>query len=143
MDVARLSIPSYFLKAYLTRPVAVDVPSTAVTFPHAALVQAVPVTPLTAAGVHLPTASFKAVLAITSFAAGVVVAVAIAARIYASVLPASSPVTASFKPVSFQVTMAAFIVASVVVTIASSSVTCAIASALALVAPSKITFASS
>ena len=138
MDVARLSTPSYFLKAYLTRPVAVEVPLVAVTFPHAALVQAVPVD-----GTHLPTAAFKAVLAITSFAAGVVVAVAIAARIYASVLPASSPVTESFTPVSFQVTMAAFIVASVVVTIASSSVTCAIASALALVAPSKITFASS
>lgn len=139
MDVARLSIPSYFLKAYLTRPVAVDVPSTAVTFPHAALVQAVP-----GDGTHLPTAAFKAVLAITSFAAGVVVAVAIAARIYASVLPASTaPVAGAGLDVPFQVTMAAFIVPSVVVTIASSSVTCAIASALALVAPSKITFASS
>jgi len=132
-----LSTPSYFLKADLTSVVAVEAPDVDATVVHAALVQAVPVD-----GTHLPTASFKAVLARTSFAAGVVVSVAIAARIYSSVLPASSPVTASFAPVFFQVTMAAFITVNVSVTIVSSSFTCAVASALALVAPSKITFAS-
>lgn len=123
-----MSTPSFFLKAYLTRPVAVPPV-------QLALMSAVCAAQAPLDGVHSPTAVVRFVSAVARSADGLL---ATNAAVPAPpVLPASTTVVEEAVAVAlpFQLVMAKFKVASAAVSSVVSSVTCAVASVTALVAP--------
>lgn len=119
-----MSTPSFFLKAYLTRPVAVPPVQLALMSADAAAQVPEP-------GVHLPTAVVRFVSAVARSADGLLATNA------PDALPTSTTVVEEAVAVAlpFQLVMAKFKVASAAVSSVVSSVTCAVASVTALVAP--------
>jgi len=124
-----VSTPSFFLKAYLTRLVAVPPV-------HRDFLSAVASDQLPEAGVHTPTAVVKFVSAVARSADGLAATNAVVTPAVPG-LPASTTVVEEAVAVAlpFQLVMAKFKVASVDVSSVASSVTCAVASVTALVAP--------